>query len=125
MGIKLSGKLDEIHKALMKEAERVETLTIRALAYLGEQCVRRIRDRPGEKSWFDQSGNLRSSVGYIISHNGNIVSSYGFDSSMGKAAHTKQVEYVTKDGKKFHLQHVSKPEVRKVQKPGKTLPKNS
>jgi hypothetical protein len=100
MGIKLSGKLDEIHKALMKEAERVETLTIRALAYLGEQCVRRIRDRPGEKSWFDQSGNLRSSVGYIISHNGNIVSSYGFDSSMGKATHTKQVEYVTKDGKK-------------------------
>ena len=35
MGIKLSGKLDEIHKTLMKEAERVETLTIRALAYLG------------------------------------------------------------------------------------------
>ena len=31
MGIKLSGKLDEIHKVLMKEAERVEILTIRAL----------------------------------------------------------------------------------------------
>ena len=86
MGIKLSGKLDEIHKVLMKEAERVEILTIRALAYLGEQCVRRIRDRSGEKSWFDQSGN--------------IVSSYGFDSSMGKAAHAKQVEYVTKEDKK-------------------------
>ena len=100
MGIRMTSKLDEIHKILMKEAERVERLTIRALSYLGEQCVIRVRDRGGDKSWYDQSGNLRSSVGYVIAHNGNIVSRYGFDSSMGKAAHTKQVEYVTKDGKK-------------------------
>lgn len=100
MAIRMTTKLDEVHKVLMKEAERVEQLTVRALAYLGEKCVRRIRDRSGEKSWFDQSGNLRSSVGYIISHNGNIVSSYGFDSGMGKAAHAKKVEYVTKEGKK-------------------------
>lgn len=100
MGIRMTTKLDELHRMMMKEAERVERLTIRALSYLGEQCVIRVRDRSGDRSWYDQSGNLRSSVGYVIAHNGNIVSSYGFDSSMGKAAHTKQVEYVTKDGKK-------------------------
>lgn len=38
----------------------------RTLAYLGEQSIARIRDRAGEDSWFDQTGNLRSSIGYAI-----------------------------------------------------------
>lgn len=37
-----------------------------ALSYLGERCIKRIRDRSGEDSWFDQTGNLRSSIGYAI-----------------------------------------------------------
>lgn len=73
MGIRMTTKLDEIHKVLMKGANRVERLTIRALSYLGEQCVSRVRDREGNKSWYDQSGNLRSSVGYVIAYNGNII----------------------------------------------------
>nr|DAM80870.1 MAG TPA: hypothetical protein [Caudoviricetes sp.] len=73
MGIRMTTKLDEIHNVLMKEAERVERLTIRALAYLGEQCVSRVRNRGGDKSWYDQSGNLRSSVGYVIAYNGSII----------------------------------------------------
>ena len=36
------------------------------LSYLGNWCVRRIKDRSGTESWFDQSGNLRSSIGYAI-----------------------------------------------------------
>ena len=73
MGIRMATKLDEIHNTLMREAQRVERLTIRALSYLGEQCVIRVRDRGGDKSWYDQSGNLRSSVGYVIAHNGSII----------------------------------------------------
>ncbi|MCS2235600.1 hypothetical protein [Bacteroides faecis] len=69
----MTTKLDEIHKVLMKEANRVERLTIRALSYLGEQCVSRVRNRGGNKSWYDQSGNLRSSVGYVIAYNGSII----------------------------------------------------
>lgn len=45
---------------------------IRALSYLGEECVARIRDRSSEASWYDQTGNLRSSIGYAIYQNGNI-----------------------------------------------------
>lgn len=121
MGVRLTSKLDEIHKVLLNEAVRVEKLTVRALAYLGEQCVRRIRDRPGGKSWFDQSGNLRSSIGYIISHNGNVISSYGFDSSMGKAAHTKRVEYVTKSGEKVSFTAKVKAGGQEGAKAGKDL----
>lgn len=73
MGIRMTTKLSEVHDMLMREAERVDRLTIRALTKLGEQCVTKIRDRAGDKSWYDQTGNLRSSVGYVIAHNKNII----------------------------------------------------
>lgn len=73
MGIRMTTKLIEVHDMLMRETERVERLTIRALSKLGEQCVTKIRDRAGDKSWYDQTGNLRSSVGYVIAHNKNII----------------------------------------------------
>ena len=73
MGIRMTTKLSEVHDMLMREAERVERLTIRALSKLGAQCVTKIRDRAGDKSWYDQTGNLRSSVGYVIAHNKNII----------------------------------------------------
>lgn len=73
MGIRMTTKLSEVHDMLMREAERGERLTIRALSKLGEQCVTKIRDRAGDKSWYDQTGNLRSSVGYVIAHNKNII----------------------------------------------------
>lgn len=79
MGIRMTTKPDEIHRILMEEARRVEMLTIRALSGLGEQCVNRIRNRAGDKSWYDRSGNLRSSVGYVIAHNGNIIQYSGFN----------------------------------------------
>lgn len=73
MGIRMTTKLSEVHDMLMRETERVERLTIRALSELGEQCVTKIRDRAGDKSWYNQTGNLRSSVGYVIAHNKNII----------------------------------------------------
>lgn len=65
--------MSKINAAIIAEAKRVNTLTIRALSYLGELCVIEAKDRPQESSWFDQSGNLRSSIGYVIVHNGKII----------------------------------------------------
>lgn len=73
MGMKMRTPMSEVNAYLKAEAERIHRLTIRALAYLGEQCVRLARDRAPELSWIDRTGNLRSSIGYIITHNGNIV----------------------------------------------------
>lgn len=39
-------------------------------AMLGEEAVKRIRDRSQEESWIDQTGNLRSSIGYAIYDHG-------------------------------------------------------
>ena len=75
----MTTKLSEVHDMLMRETQRVERLTIRALSKLGEQCVTKIRDRAGDKSWYDQTGNLRSSVGYVITHNKNIIQYSAFN----------------------------------------------
>lgn len=65
--------MSEINAAIQAEIDRVDMLTMRTLSYLGELCVIEARDRSQEESWFDQSGNLRSSIGYVISHNGRIL----------------------------------------------------
>lgn len=92
MGIRMTTKLSEVHDMLMREAERVERLTIRALSKLGEQCVTKIRDRAGDKSWYDQTGNLRSSVGYVIAHNKNIIQYSTFNQVNQGSEGVKQVK---------------------------------
>lgn len=69
----MTTSMSEINAAIKAEAERANMLTIRALSHLGELCVVEAKDRPQESSWFDQSGNLRSSIGYVIVHNGKII----------------------------------------------------
>lgn len=82
-----------IDTLINKEKERVEVLTVRALSYLGELCVIEARNRPQEISWYDRSGNLRSSIGYAIIHNGKYLNtqiSHKYDKVMresGKAKH--------------------------------------
>lgn len=53
------------------------------LNYLGLQCVKRIRDRSGDESWYDQTGNLRSSIGYAIYSYGMKQIESAFDSVLG------------------------------------------
>lgn len=43
-----------------------------ALQMLGSECVNKIRDRKQEESWFDQTGNLRSSIGMAVVNRGKI-----------------------------------------------------
>lgn len=50
----------------------------RALAFLAEKCVNRIRDRSSEDSWIDHTGNLRSSIGYLITMDGKPITQGGF-----------------------------------------------
>lgn len=97
MGIRMKTKMSEVDSYLKAEAERIQMLTMRALSYLGEQCIKVARDRAPELSWIDQTGNLRSSIGYIITHNGNIVQYSDFKQ-------VKQGSEGTKVGKDFALE---------------------
>lgn len=53
------------------------------LNYLGLLCIKRIRDRSGDESWYDQTGNLRSSIGYAIYSYGRKQIESTFDSVLG------------------------------------------
>jgi len=50
--------------------ERVLQALIMSLEYVGEACVKEARDGG---TYTDRTGNLRSSIGYVIVHDGTIV----------------------------------------------------
>ena len=97
----------EVDAYLKAEAERIHNLTIRALAYLGEQCVKVARDRSPELSWIDQTGNLRSSIGYIITHNGNVIQYSDFQQvKQGSEGVKTGKDYASEIAKQFSSQYV-------------------
>ena len=86
--------MSEINAFINAEKKRTENLIVHALSYLGELCVIEARDRPQEVSWIDRSGNLRSSIGYAIAHNGKILRYSDF-------TQVKQGNDGVKEGKTF------------------------
>lgn len=70
MGIKPQFTKNDIRKRLDAFLEEVEKAEIEALAKLGEECVTHAREIPAEVGFKDQTGNLRSSMGYVIFKDG-------------------------------------------------------
>ena len=66
MDIRLTTSQRAIDELFRKAAEILAERIKYNLNYLGLTCVRKIRDRSGSDSWYDQTGNLRSSIGYAI-----------------------------------------------------------
>jgi len=79
MGIKLTTPMAEIDALFASEAVKNDKLVIQALSNLGDMCIAEARDRAEEDSWFNQTGNLRSSIGYIVVVHGSIVKMSGFE----------------------------------------------
>ncbi len=79
MPIKCKANVKKMDAILKKIADIVKKQLETTLSYLGEQCVVRIKDRSAEESWIDQTGNLRSSIGYAVLDYGKkvIESSFG------------------------------------------------
>lgn len=77
MGIKIKGGGKKVIKDAAKQAERdVERVILRILNAVGMHCIGFARDNG---LYTDRTGNLRSSVGYIIAKDGKEFSKYGFD----------------------------------------------
>ena len=74
--------MSEINTLLSLCAEIVNEEIIKALAYLGEKCVTRVRDRSQSDSWIDHTQNLRNSIGYAVINEGRkiIESAFAFAS---------------------------------------------
>ena len=78
MDIKATG-FEEVIKYIDTQSERVVKAFIDDLNYVGLQVVTYVRDRSGIESWYDQTGNLRSSIGYVVIYDGNIIGEGGFE----------------------------------------------
>ncbi|MFV0501720.1 MAG: hypothetical protein ACK5MH_09050 [Bacteroidales bacterium] len=78
MAIKMITQQKQIESYLKQCSEQVHKETVRVLSYIGERCIIEARDRSQKESWIDRTGNLRSSVGYVIVANGEIVAMSDF-----------------------------------------------
>ena len=61
-----------------------------ALQMLGSECVNKIRNRRQEESWFDQTGNLRSSIGMAVVNRGKIAVESAFKTILKGAEGSEQ-----------------------------------
>lgn len=71
--------------------------TVQALCYCGEKAVADARN-PHPNDWEDHTGNLRSSIGYIVTYNGKDVTPKNeiysaFDESKQKPEHKELVSF--------------------------------
>lgn len=71
--------LEKLEKALKAENEKIHATIIRELSRIANKGVRQSVDRSQAESWYDRSGNLRSSIGYGISYNGVVQKLGGFN----------------------------------------------
>lgn len=83
MGVTCNTSKDEFTNLILA----IETIAYeevnRTLSYLGEQCVAKIRDRSPEESWYDQTANLRSSIGYAVYNHGKKQIQSTFETVLG------------------------------------------
>lgn len=82
----------QIDAYIAKQIELKENVIIKELAYIGKECVNEAKTNPG---YIDQTGNLRSSIGFMVLKNGSVIHQGGFE--MVKEGAEKGVI----EGKKF------------------------
>lgn len=95
---------DRVQQYLVACVAVTNEVVYKWLAFIGEQCVNRVRDRSAEESWNDQTGNLRSSIGYIIARDGQILTQGGFKPTETKSGNGAQGQ---KDGQTYATDLVS------------------
>lgn len=83
MAIRMVTTTHEVDEYFRKAAEIVEEEAGNELAAFGAECEERIRNRSAEESWHDVSGNLRSSVGYVVAKEGKVWAMSAFNAVGG------------------------------------------
>jgi hypothetical protein len=76
MAVRARFERDDVVQYLKRKLELVEKAIVARLTELGERCVAEARSL---NTYRDQSGNLRSSIGYVVVRNGSVVRMSGFE----------------------------------------------
>lgn len=92
MPIKLITPKSEIERYTEEELERLKQAIIRTFLYVGETVLNKARST---NSYKDQTGNLRSSIGYVVTVDGKIVHTAGFQTvKTGQTGSSTGANYV-------------------------------
>lgn len=76
MGMKMVTPMSKLDAILKEEQKRIERSVIRTMQYCGEAVLNEARKSGTYK---DQTGNLRSSLGYVLAIDGRIVTESTFN----------------------------------------------
>ena len=79
--------MDAIDKKIAKEINRAENDILKKLSFIGENAV---NDARANGDYMDNTGNLRSSIGYTILKNGETVRTSSFDRVKQEASKAKK-----------------------------------
>ena len=72
----------EINAALARKIQRIERAAVRSLRYCGEECVNHAR---ANHTFITRTGNLASSIGYVVAKDGKAVHYSDFRAEKGGA----------------------------------------
>lgn len=76
MGIEAQFTKEEVQERFDAFFGQIQTQQIKRLQMLGEMCVNHARSIPKEQGFEDQTGNLRSSIGYAVFVDGVAIHSF-------------------------------------------------
>ena len=79
MGITKKVVKNTFQQYVTERLEQLKSQYARGLIAAGIETVNYIRNRSGEASWYDDTGNLRSSIGFVILDDGKIIYQSGFE----------------------------------------------
>lgn len=83
INVKPNFTVDDVRQRYDAFLDVVEELQLEALQQLGEECVTFARSDHAN-DWQDQTGNLRSSIGYMIFKDGKVVFGTPFEQVAAK-----------------------------------------
>ncbi|MBS9774583.1 MAG: hypothetical protein KGV59_05435 [Tenacibaculum sp.] len=97
-GLKALFNMSQVENVLQHFQEEVDNKVIEIFQYMGEEFVNKARDL---RTYVDDTGNLRSSIGYIILNNGKVVDAnfkkIGDDGDTGVSIGYQVAEEVARD----------------------------
>jgi hypothetical protein len=120
MGIKCTDPKRVTDALLLAFEEKSGANIFSVLERIGIECVTIARGRKLGEDYTDQSGNLRGSIGYVISHDGVIIGESSFDPVTGNKgtagqegpvmgrqyAEERVAEHYAKHGSGYYCLHV-------------------
>jgi hypothetical protein len=93
--------INQIKANIKKEIDNLEKKVIDSFRYRGEQFVRECRN---EDTYKDQTGNLRSSIGYFIYHGSQLIEGgFAGNNAPGKSEASEFISEIPKDNDTIYL----------------------